>query len=60
MPTAPVTVAETVFDSGRPDSVDTAPAASVIDTSSFDDGRTVIFQRRFSPFTVNALSRSVL
>ena len=50
-PTGSATVAETLFASGRPDSVETVPAARSIVRSSFDDGRTPIRQRRFSPFT---------
>ena len=68
----PPTVAETVFASIRPASVPTDPAGSSMVVSSFEDGRTVIFQRRFSPFatrsaprtaplpTTNASSRSVV
>jgi len=36
-----------LFDSGRPDSVDTDPEGSVIVTSLFVDGRTPILQRWF-------------
>ena len=56
MPTGPATVAELVVDSGRPRSVQTAPAApqsavagSVSVTSWNDRGRTVIVQRWFCP-----------
>ena len=55
MPTGPATVAEFEFDSGRPSSMQTAPAASqsVVAgsdtvTSSDERGRTVIVQRWFS------------
>ena len=47
MPTGPITRADGLFDSGRPDSVDTDPEGSVIVTSLFVDGRTPILQRWF-------------
>ena len=47
----PRTLAEAVFDSGCPECVDTDPAGSSTDTSSLVDGRTVMVQRRFSPWT---------
>ena len=55
----PATHAVGLFDSGRPDSVDTDPAGSVIVTFSFEDGRTPIFQRRFSFFTTRSAERTL-
>ena len=59
MPTGPITRADGLFDSGRPDSVDTDPAGSVIVTSPFDDGRTPIVQRRFSLLTTRSAERTL-
>ena len=72
VPTGPVTVAE--FESGRPSSVQTAPAApqsavagSDAVTSSDERGRTVIVHRwfwpcdtRFAPVTRPFVARSTL